>query len=79
MILTPASLKTPRREDLKARKKSLCPASPLCVLASLRESIFINCTATCLISLGALITADILALEQETEGLLHEITKGATA
>ena len=25
------------------------------------------------------ITADILALEQETEGLLHEITKGATA
>lgn len=25
------------------------------------------------------ISADILALEQETEGLLHEITKGATA
>ena len=27
----------------------------------------------------AQISADILALEQETEGLLHEITKGATA
>ena len=27
----------------------------------------------------AQISADILALEQETEGLLHEITKGASA
>jgi len=52
------SLKTPRREDLKTRKKSLCSASPLCILASLRESIFINCTATCLSSIDALITPE---------------------
>jgi len=42
MNLTPAVLKTPRSKDLKATKKSLSQSSsPLCVLASLRETSFL--------------------------------------